>query len=534
MPSKQRIALAGSQRHPIAGARLIKAVSKDEVIRVTVVLRRHSDVNPSKSVRKPGERFASREEYAALHGADAGDMKAIEKFAHEHGLTVMERHAESRRIVLSGPASALEEAFNVKLSHWGVGESGTRYRTHSGFIMLPAAIHGSVIAVLGLDDRPVAKPHFRVHRKKKKKPQQPAPTSFTAVQIAQLYNFPTDVTGAGQTIAILELGGGYSATDLNTYFSGLNLQTPSVTAVSVDDGQNSPGSSADTEVMLDIEVAGSVAPGADIAVYFAPNTDQGFSDGIAQAVQDTDRNPSVLSISWGGPEDSWSQQALTAMTAALQDAASLGVTVTVAAGDDGSSDGETDGKSHVDFPASSPYSLGCGGTRATVVSGQLQEVVWNETAINEGATGGGVSATFPLPAYQSASNVPTQVNTGFVGRGVPDVAGDADPTTGYNIIADGQAQVVGGTSAVAPLWAGLVALLNQQLGASLGYFNARLYAITPPVLNDITSGNNGAYSAGPGWDACTGLGTPNGVALDSALQSTSSAAAGKKKKKKKK
>jgi kumamolisin len=532
MPSKKRIALAGSKRHPIAGAKLIKAVSKDEVIRVTVVLRRHSDVNPSKPARKPGERFASREEYAAIHGADAGDIKTVEKFAHAHGLTVMERHAESRRIVLSGPASALEEAFSVKLSRWGVGASGTRYRTHSGFIMLPAEIHASVIAVLGLDDRPVAKPHFRVHKKKKKK-KQPAPASFTAIQIAKLYNFPTDVTGAGQTIAILELGGGYSAADLDTYFSGLNLQTPSVTAVSVDNGQNSPGSSADGEVMLDIEVAGAVAPGANIAVYFAPNTDQGFSDGIAQAVQDTDRNPSVLSISWGGPEDSWSQQALAAMTAALQDAASLGVTVTVAAGDDGSSDGETDGKSHVDFPASSPFSLGCGGTKATVVSGQLQEVVWNETAINEGATGGGVSNIFPIPDYQSAANVPTQVNTGFAGRGVPDVSGDADPTTGYNTIVDGEAEVIGGTSAVAPLWAGLIALLNQQLGANLGYVNARLYAIAPPVLNDITSGNNGAYSAGPGWDACTGLGSPNGLALDSALQATSSGAPSKKKKKKK-
>jgi kumamolisin len=512
MSTKQRVALSGSEHHAIGGAQLIQAVANDELMRVTVVLRRRSDVKPSKTAAKPGHRFASRAEYAAVHGADADDMAGIEKFAQAHSLTVMERHSESRRIVLSGPASAMQEAFGVKLSHYGVRAGGPRYRSYSGSIQLPAEIHSSVMAVLGLDNRPIAKPHFRMAKRK-----PTAPTSFTAVQLASLYNFPTGVTGTGQTIAILELGGGYSPTDLNNYFSGLNLQTPSVTAVSVDNGQNSPGSDADGEVMLDIEVAGAVAPGAQIAVYFAPNTDQGFSDAISQAVHDTARNPSVLSISWGGPEESWSQQAQTAMTAALQDAASLGVTVTVAAGDDGSTDGVNDGKSHVDFPASSPYSLACGGTMAQVINGQLTEQVWNETANNEGATGGGVSNIFPIPAYQSASNVPTQVNTNFAGRGVPDVAGDADPTTGYNVIVDGQPQVIGGTSAVAPLWAGLVALLNQQLGANLGDFHSKLYAIQPPVLNAVTTGNNGAYSAGPGWNACTGLGTPNGVALGSAL-----------------
>lgn len=521
MSTKQRIALSGSERHPVSGATMLEAVSNDEVIRVTVVLRRRSNAKPSKTAGKPGEhRFATRAEYAATHGADADDITAIEKFAHEYGLTVMECHAAGRRIVLSGPASAMQEAFGVKLHHWDVGATGTRYRGRTGPIQLPAQIHPAVVAVLGLDNRPVAKPHMRKH-----KPKPAPPASFSAVQLAQLYNFPTSVTGAGQTIAILELGGGYSPTDLDTYFSGLKLQTPSVTAISVDNGQNSPGSDADGEVMLDIEVAGATAPGAQIAVYFAPNTDQGFSDAISQAVHDTSRNPSVLSISWGGPEDSWTQQALDAMTGSLQDAASLGVTVTVAAGDDGSSDGVNDGKAHVDFPAASPYSLACGGTKAQVISGKLTEQVWNETANKEGATGGGVSNIFAIPAYQSAANVPTQINTKFAGRGVPDVAGDADPETGYNVIVDGKAQVIGGTSAVAPLWAGLIALLNQQLGVNVGYFNARLYAISPPVLNDITTGSNGDYSAGAGWDPCTGLGTPNGVALGSALSTAAATSA---------
>jgi kumamolisin len=281
--------------------------------------------------------------------------------------------------------------------------------------------------------------------------------------------------------------------------------------------------------MLDIEVVGAIAPGANIAVYFAPNTDQGFLDAITDAVHDATRKPSVVSISWGGPEESWTQQSLTAMNSALQDAATLGVTVTVAAGDDGSTDGAGDGKLHVDFPASSPYALACGGTTlkgsGTTIS---SEVVWNEIANNEGATGGGVSNHFPLPSYQNSAKVPAQPETKYVGRGVPDVAGDADPTTGYQVRVDGQNQVVGGTSAVAPLWAALVALMNEQLGKNIGFVNPTIYSLGEGDFHDITSGNNddsglGYYSAKAGWDPCTGLGSPNGAAL---LKALSGAAAG--------
>jgi kumamolisin len=241
-------------------------------------------------------------------------------------------------------------------------------------------------------------------------------------------------------------------------------------------------------------------------------------------VHDSSRKPSIISISWGGPEDSWAAQSQTAMNQALQDAASLGVTVLVACGDSGSDDGVGDGKLHVDFPASDPNSLACGGT-TLVASGNTvsSEVVWNETANNEGATGGGVSNVFPLPSYQSSAGVPANPETNFVGRGTPDVAGNADPTTGYQIRFDGQNQIVGGTSAVAPLWAALVALINQSIGTPVGYLNPKLYSLGEQVFNDITMGNNddaglGYYSAATGWDPCTGLGSPNGAALLSALQ----------------
>jgi kumamolisin len=344
--------------------------------------------------------------------------------------------------------------------------------------------------------------------------------------VARLYDFPAGATGAGQCIAIVELGGGYSKADLDTYFQGLGLATPATVAVSVDGAHNSPDGNPggpDGEVMLDIEVAGAVAPGARIAVYFAPNTERGFLDAVSTAIHDGVRRPSTVSISWGGPESTWTQQALTALDTALQDAAALGVTVFCASGDAGSGDGAGDSLAHTDFPASSPHVLACGGTRLTAGPGGIAaEVVWNDGPAG-GATGGGISDAFDVPAWQSGASVPPSANPGGRrGRGVPDVSGDADPQTGYRVLVDGRATVVGGTSAVAPLWAGLVALLNERLGRPVGFLNPALYGAVQAAggFRDITEGGNGAYSAAPGWDPCTGLGTPRGGAILDALGGT--------------
>jgi kumamolisin len=525
MSNQPQQTLTGSERKPLSGAELVKPVADNEMIRVTVVLRRRSASEPVRMAAWNDHHRRTSEQFGAIHGADHEDFEAIEKFAHQSGLTVVERHDASRRLVLVGPASAMQKAFGTQLGHYEV-PGGVQYRGRTGPVNLPAEIRSSVMAVLGLDNRPVAKPHFRLSARLRANAAGAPSGTFTPPQLAQLYNFPQNLTGSGQTIAIIELGGGYSPADLAAYFGSLQIPTPAVSAISVDNGANSPGSDADGEVMLDIEVAGAVAPGAQIAVYFAPNTDQGFHDAIAQAVHDTARKPSIVSISWGGPEDSWTQQARDAMNAAIQDAGALGVTVTVAAGDDGSTDGVNDGSDHVDFPASSPFCLACGGTAVQASNGKItSEQVWNELANQEGATGGGVSTIFPLPGYQQNASVPPQVNNGFVGRGVPDVAGDADPVTGYQVLVDGQNTVIGGTSAVAPLWAGLIALLNQQLGQPVGFVNTVLYQIGEAAFNDITQGNNGDYSAGPGWDACTGLGSPNGTALLQALQAAATTTA---------
>lgn len=516
-PDPRRLALPRSERAVPANARHIGPTDPQKIVTVSVIVKRKTPLD----LKALGGRTLSREEFDRLHAADPVDFETLRQFAHQNGLAVDEQASSlSRRtLVLRGSAQAMERAFGVQLHEYAAagqprGSARRQFHSFVGQASLPESIASVVDVVLGLDNRPVAKPHFRYRRERKRKPAQaagPQPVAFNPPQVAELYSYPSSVNGNGETIAILELGGGYNSSDLDTYFQGLGLNPPTVVAVSVDGGTNSPGNpnGADGEVALDLQVAGSIAPGARFAVYFAPNTDQGFIDAITTAVHDTANNPSVLSISWGGPESTWAQASITALDDACQSAAALGVTITVAAGDNGSSDGVTGGGNHVDFPASSPHVLACGGTRLIGTGSTIEsETVWNDGQ-QGGATGGGYSTVFPLPSWQAG-----KVTGSF--RGVPDVCGDADPESGYNILVDGQQEVVGGTSAVAPLWAALIALINQQRGKSSGFVNPTLYG-DPQDFHDITQGSNGAYSAGPGWDPCTGLGSPDGVEIASAL-----------------
>ncbi len=422
----------------------------------------------------------------------------------------MEQEDAARRtVVLSGTVAQFSAAFNVQLHR--MSHAGRGYRGRTGAILLPTDLDGVVEAVLGLDSRPQASPYFRIRR-----PAASGAVSYTPIQVASAYGFPGG-TGQGQSVAIIELGGGFKLADLDAYFKGLGFATPSVVAVSVDHAVNNPTNDAsgpDGEVMLDIEVVGAIARQANIVVYFAPNTDAGFLDAITTAIHDTTHKPSVISISWGGPEPSWTAQAMTAMDDAFQAAATMGITVCVASGDNGSSDGVNDGSDHVDFPASSPFVLACGGTTLQASGSTINsEVVWNDSP-NSGATGGGVSSFFPLPSWQTGLNAVDNQGraTALSKRGVPDVSGNADPQTGYAVRIDGTDTVIGGTSAVAPLWAALIALINQASGKPGGYLNPSLYQ-NRHALRDITGGNNGDYEATEGWDACTGLGSPNGAAL---------------------
>jgi kumamolisin len=428
----------------------------------------------------------------------------IKNFALSRGLTVDQIRLDSNRIVLSGSPKALENAFGTKLMLYN-SPKGT-YRGYIGDLNVPSELAPLILGVFGLDNRTIAHPYFISSNKS-------VGITYTPQQIARFYNFPEGLDGTGQCIALIELGGSYNVEDIESYFKWLKMRTPEITVIPVDNTIGALGTDDDGEVLLDIDMAGSVAPGAKIAIYMAPNSERGFIDAVNAAVHDATNKPSVLSISWGDAECNWTPNAVDAMDQAFQSAAVMGVTVFSASGDDGSRDGMRDNISHADYPASSRFVTGCGGTKFDPTG----EVVWNEGP--NGSTGGGISDIFPMPLWQSNAGVPTSANSGgHFGRGVPDISGDADPHTGYLLLFRGKPVVFGGTSAVAPLWAGLTALINQKLNSPVGYLNPSLYAMAnSSVFNDITSGNNGAYQAVKGWDACTGLGSIDGSNLMNAL-----------------
>jgi kumamolisin len=524
MKATERRPLPGSERQLPADAQLIGPCSPDIEIEITVYVRPRNPAERQQYFQRVTTGDApplSPEQFAERFGADPADIEAVKRFAQNHQLRVLSYDLGRRSVALAGTVRNVSDAFGASVSDYR--HFGGTYRLRQGTLSIPQNVNGIITAVFGIDDRPQASAHFRVLQPESKAAAAAA-QSYTPLQIAGVYGFPTGLTGAGETIGIIELGGGFNQTDLDNYFQQLGVTpSPTVTAVSVDGATNSPTGSdngPDGEVELDIEMAGAIAPGANQKVFFAPNTDQGFIDAVTTAVNDA--NVTIISISWGSAESTYTAQALTSFNQAFQDAGTMGKTVFVAAGDSGSSDGQTDGANHVDFPASSPYVVGCGGTtlNANTTSDTItSEVVWNEQASGEGATGGGVSDDFPKPDYQSNVNVPPPSTQGG-GRGVPDVAANADPVTGYQVLIDGNSIVIGGTSAVAPLYAGLFARLNQarvqQNQARIGFANPTLYQ-NQSAFRDIVSGNNGAFSAGPGWDPCTGLGSPNGGALLSAI-----------------
>ncbi len=502
-----RATVPGSERKLPSTYEHVGAVDGRARISATIIVRPKKPLPP---IDASPVQVISRETYAREYGSSREDLDAVHAFAETADLKVIASDSARRAVIVEGTLEALQGAFGTRLAMYSTA-AGKPFRARTGVLTVPAHLGEIVRGVFGLDERAQARTHLR--------PAARATSGVSPAAVAQAYGFPAG-DGAGQTIALIELGGGYVPADLATYFKKLGIAQPAVASVGVDGGANKPtgdGNGPDGEVVLDIEVAGAVAPGAKIVAYFAPNTDQGFLDAITTAVHDTTNAPTIVSISWGGPESTWTAQATKNFDDAFAAAAMLGMTVTVASGDSGSGDGVSDGLAHVDFPASSPHVLACGGTTLKFTKAAIaSEVVWNDGS-SGGATGGGVSDVFPLPAWQSAAKVPPSANAGaHIGRGVPDVAGNADPETGYEVIVDGSTAVIGGTSAVAPLWAGLIARINANAGKPVGFINPHLYA-APAALRDVRSGNNGAYAARTGWDACTGLGSPNGPKLETLL-----------------
>jgi len=516
MSNSAKVPLKGSERVLLAGSRAIGPTDPHQLIEISVILKHRQNLSTARASGK----FMTHNEFAAQCGADPTHVEKLRQFAKDNNLQMLERGDEvlRRTITLAGTAAAMEKAFAIELIDYDHPDGS--YRGRTGAIHIPADCAAIIQGVFGLDDRQVAKPHFRYRTTSRAFGTRASNTSYYPREIARLYNFPQDVDGANQVIGLIELGGGYRPADIHQYFTNQGMPVPNVRTASVDQAKNRPttANSADGEVVLDIQVAGSVASAATIVTYFAPNTTRGFQDALSMAVHDQLRHPQVISISWGGPEANWTTQSMQNFDEVAQEAGLLGITVIAASGDNGSSDGLMDGQNHVDFPASSPHVFAVGGTRLVSAQGTITtEAVWND-GINGGASGGGYSAVFARPNWQAN-------DVSLPGRGVPDAAGNADPETGYNVLVDGQSEVIGGTSAVAPLWAGLICLCNQKLQTRLGFINPTLFSVNQTsCFRDITQGSNGAYNASPGWDAVTGLGSPMGVQLlQTAFAATSQA-----------
>jgi kumamolisin len=512
----ERARLEKSTRGPVPGARRLGPTDPERVIEITLVLERTRPVDrgavTEMGARAPVERaHLTYEQLAEQHHAPPDAVAAVRAFARAFGLRAGPLDALRNTVTLRGRVADMERAFETRLHDYEC--DGVQFRQRLGDLTVPAEIAPYVAAVLGLDDRPQARSHMRR--------AVAGSGGFTPQQVAELYGFP-DSDGADETIGIIELGGALDQGDLDTYFASVGLPgREAVTSVFVAGARpRRYGANADddSEVMLDIEVAGAVAPKAKIVVYSAHNTDRGFYEALSQAVYDREHRPSVISISWGAFEASYTEQTRAAFDELAASAALLGITVLAASGDDGASD-QTPGDGferarHVDFPAAVPHVLACGGTSVRARQGRIvSETVWRNT---QGASGGGVSTAFGVPAWQSGLSAGAHPLTG---RGVPDVAGNGDPNTGYKTFHNGGPEEIGGTSAVAPLWAALIARINARLRARCGFVTPLLYgAARQAEFRDIVHGDNSfhgvdGFVAKPGWDACTGLGSPNGAAL---------------------
>ena len=537
MPKPTHVVLEGSERHHLAGAKATGAANPHEFVELTIKVR---GTKPLPDLTERPVKAVTHKALLAEYGAAAADIKKTSDVLAKFGLQVIGENTAARSLYLGGTVKQMEAAFDVKLMSY-THESGD-FRGRIGFVHIPKELKGIVSGVFGLDSRRM------IYRKKH--PQLKASLSmadavqrawFFPAELAARYNFPAS-DGTGQSVGILEFGGGYFEADLKSFCSLAKVPVPKVVPVSVDHTSTVSKDEVTVEVMMDIEIVAGLCPKATIPVYFGHFTERGWINILDKAIHDTVNKPSVLSVSYGLAEGQnvWTTGAMTTINNAFKEAALLGITICISSGDDGSDAQVGDGYAHVNFPCSSPYVLAVGGTNLQVVNGKNDETVWKDgdglRADGGGSTGGGSSAVFDRPVWQKSIAI-TSIDPGaIVGRLVPDVAAHAQTdgnTTGYFIVVEGQSMRNGGTSAAAPLWASLIGRCNALLGAGkkVGYLTPLLYqpvkggtnTLGAAGCNDITVGDNdsahiGGYAAGPGYDAATGWGSPDGTALLNALK----------------
>jgi kumamolisin len=571
--------LPGSYRKAVPDARLLSSSDPNEKITVSVYARRNPGppavlqaARDKLAMELPkNRRYLNMDEFDKLYGADPADLEKIKNWAKAHKLEVLSESVSKRQVKIQGKISDVSEAFGVSFHEYEHPSLG-RFRGRTGNIYVADDLYKVIDGVFGLDTRPIGRPRLRRSFRTKLplkafkatggkgaldlKNQWPG--TFFPTEVASLYNYPANSDGTGQNIALFAFNGppgpdqhgGYNLAALKEYYQTvLGQSVPVIQDVVIQGKGNNPGPDSPAteakgdstgEVMLDMCIAGAVAPGAKIFMYFTEFNSKGWVDAIHDAVAGKN-NISVISISYGNPEQDpqslWTQMGVKLVDQAFEAAAARGITICCSSGDDGSSD-EGTGKAEVDFPASSPNVLAVGGTKLVATAGPKpkisSEIVWNEIRQQMGASGGGVSVVFSKPAYQDGVQIPVSVNPPHqIGRGMPDVSAVGDPESGVVVMhVDGKSlDPVGGTSASAPLWGALVARLNQAMKTRCGFLNEVLYnRFASGVLRDITKGNNGAYPAGKGWDACTGLGSPDGQKLLKALSGPATKSVPKKKK----
>lgn len=529
-----RSIVPGSWRRALAGAKALARANPHAKVEVLLKLRRKKKLPLPLGRPHP---TTSRKAIAETYGAAQEDIDRVVKVFGALGLTLLQANAATRSVRLSGTVATMESVFSVKLVNYS--HMSGNYRGLVGHIHVPGEVTGIVQGVFGLDNRRVVRRRRQPIRDSAvSKSLSGAPAGmYSPAQLASHYNFPKG-DGAGQTIGLLEFGGGFFADDLRRFCDMVDVPPPIVKPISTDGTSTTAKDGAEGEVMLDIEVIAGICPKAMLAVYFANWTELGWITALDAALQDGVNDPGVLSVSWGAPEDTdiWTEQAISQVNEALAEAAHLGITVCIASGDDGSSDADLDGNAHVDFPASSPYVLSVGGTTVAAQGGTGADVVWKEgdglRADNGGSTGGGVSAVFQRPVWQDGLDRIVSVNPGAIlGRCIPDLSANADwNASPYLLVVDGSAQPNGGTSAASPLVAALITLINAERGAGkrVGFVTPVLYqkvgaqAVGALGCTDVESGDNitshvGGYTAEPGYDAASGWGTPNGEELLKAL-----------------
>ncbi|MGO8672173.1 MAG: protease pro-enzyme activation domain-containing protein [Capsulimonadaceae bacterium] len=539
MMSEEHVNLSGSLRAAKPDARRLRDADPNARVEVTLDLRHPALPDPS---RVSGRRM-TYQELASNFSASRADADTVARVLSRYGIRVEQEQLDTWSIRVSGTVAQMEAAFQPRLGIYYNAEQG-EFRGRESTLRIPAELDGIVKAVLGFDQR-------RVARRAAARKATPAPLPPLApADIEARYQFPAG-DGSGQNIAIAEFGGGYFASDVAAYCGKYGRPTPTVNAIAVNapaltlaqiealpPQQQQVALDESGEVMMDVELVAGLCPRATINVYFATFDQQGWTALLNRVIQ-SNPTPVTLSVSWGSAEDGpdWAAGAIAAIDGRMQALAAMGITVCVASGDDGSGDGMTDGRAHVDFPSVSTNVLAVGGTMLTGTAQTPVEQAWwqspgRRTPRGTGATGGGVSVMFARPTYQSVQI--KSVNTGAIdGRIVPDIAAIAGPPM-YDLILMGEDQPNGGTSASTPLWAALIARTNALLPASKQqrFLTPMLYQPGPggtvgqTVCTDITQGQNAShpqpgigYSAGLGYDAVSGWGVPNGAKLLDALSS---------------